>query len=201
MTEAQPTFFEEARKVLGLLFENRGAAWERVRRGIGVLRARIALRRCVILGKRINVLGRVRVIAGGRIEIGERVQFWEGTIAQELVCAEGARIHIGGSTVFNYGVSLRATTSIEIGPRCMFGSLVLVHDENRVKKAPIVIGSDVWIAHGAIIAPGVTIGEGSVVGAGSVVVDDVPPFSLAAGNPARSTPLTDADRNLTPRPS
>lgn len=33
--------------------------------------------------------------------------------------------------------------------------------------------------------PGVTIGTGSTVGAGSVVTKDIPPFSVAVGNPAR----------------
>jgi acetyltransferase-like isoleucine patch superfamily enzyme len=54
---------------------------------------------------------------------------------------------------------------------------------------PIVLGDDVWVAHGAIIGPGVTIGEGSVVAAGSVVLSDVPPRSLAIGNPARAVSL------------
>ena len=37
----------------------------------------------------------------------------------------------------------------------------------------------------AIILKGVTIGEGAVVGAGSVVTHDVPPWTIAAGNPAK----------------
>lgn len=47
------------------------------------------------------------------------------------------------------------------------------------------IGSDVWIGANVIIKAGVTIGDGCFIGAGSVVTKDVPPFSIAAGNPCR----------------
>ena len=50
---------------------------------------------------------------------------------------------------------------------------------------PIHIGSNVWIGFDCCILPGVTIGEGAIVGARSVVVSNVPPFTIAAGNPAR----------------
>jgi maltose O-acetyltransferase len=198
MTEAQPTLLEEARRVMSLLFQDRAAAWDRLRRGAGVVRARIVLRGCTV-GSRVNVLGKVRVAAEGPVEIGDRVQFWEGTIPQEILCEKDARVSIGESSVFNYGVSIRASSAIRIGRRCMFGSLVLLHDSNRSKTAPIVIGNDVWVAHGAIIEPGVTIGDGSVVGAGSVVAEDVPPFSLAAGNPAKSTPLAEDEQSRPPK--
>lgn len=51
-------------------------------------------------------------------------------------------------------------------------------------KGDIVIGNDVWIGHGAHILSGVTIGDGAVVGAGAVVTRDLPPYAIAAGNPA-----------------
>jgi acetyltransferase-like isoleucine patch superfamily enzyme len=54
-----------------------------------------------------------------------------------------------------------------------------------VTAKPIVIERNVWIAAGATIIGGVTVGENSVVAAGSVVTKDVPPNTLAGGNPAR----------------
>ena len=52
-------------------------------------------------------------------------------------------------------------------------------------EGDIVVGSDVWIAGNAMIVSGVTIGDGAVVGVGSVVIDDVPPYGVVFGNPAR----------------
>jgi len=48
-----------------------------------------------------------------------------------------------------------------------------------------IIGNDVWIASGANIIEGVTVGDGCVVGAGAVVTNNLPPYSIAAGVPAR----------------
>ena len=52
-------------------------------------------------------------------------------------------------------------------------------------KGPVVIGKNVWIGDKATILSGVTIGEGAVIAANSVVTKDVPPYSVAAGVPAR----------------
>ncbi len=50
---------------------------------------------------------------------------------------------------------------------------------------PITIGSNCWLASNVTVIGGVSIGEGCVIGAGSVVTKDIPPHSLAVGNPCR----------------
>jgi acetyltransferase-like isoleucine patch superfamily enzyme len=50
---------------------------------------------------------------------------------------------------------------------------------------PIKIGSHTWIGSGCVIAPGVTIGEYSIVASNSYVDEDVPPFTIVGGNPAK----------------
>lgn len=51
--------------------------------------------------------------------------------------------------------------------------------------SPIIIGSYVWITADVFVGPGRTIGEGAVVVARSSVFIDIPPWSVASGNPAR----------------
>lgn len=51
-------------------------------------------------------------------------------------------------------------------------------------KGDTVIGNDVWIGQNAVILPGVRIGDGAIIGLNSVVGTDIPPYSIAVGNPA-----------------
>ncbi len=60
-----------------------------------------------------------------------------------------------------------------------------ISEQGYYPSRPVRVCRGAWIGAGAIICAGVTIGENAVVGAGSVVVRDVPPRTLAAGNPAR----------------
>ena len=55
----------------------------------------------------------------------------------------------------------------------------------KVVTKQITIEDNVWIGANSVITAGVTIGRNSVIGAGSVVTKNIPPFSVAAGNPAR----------------
>lgn len=52
-------------------------------------------------------------------------------------------------------------------------------------KGDTVVGNDVWIGREAMIMPGVQIGHGAIVAARAVVTKHIPPYALAAGNPAK----------------
>lgn len=57
--------------------------------------------------------------------------------------------------------------------------------ENNPEKETIIIENDVWIADNSVIMSGVTIGNGAVVANKSHVIDDVKPYSIVGGNPAK----------------
>lgn len=57
--------------------------------------------------------------------------------------------------------------------------------ERETRSRAVFVGDDCWIGINVVIAPGVTIGRGCVIGANSVVTRDIPPYSVAAGAPAK----------------
>lgn len=52
-------------------------------------------------------------------------------------------------------------------------------------RGDTIVGNDVWLGYDSLIMPGVTIGDGAVIAARSVVVKDIPPYTIAGGNPAK----------------
>ena len=52
-------------------------------------------------------------------------------------------------------------------------------------KGDVIIGNDVWIGSGATIMSGIKIADGAVIAANACVVNDVTPYSIAGGNPAK----------------
>ena len=107
----------------------------------------------------------------------------------------GTEIRVGRGVFVNQNCTFYDLGGIDIGDEVMIGpnvSLITsghpVEPSRRrdgVTAAPIVIGRNVWLAAGVTVIGGVTIGENSVVAAGAVVTRDVPPNTLAGGNPAQ----------------
>jgi acetyltransferase-like isoleucine patch superfamily enzyme len=117
-----------------------------------------------------------------------------GTAAPvELGAEDGGRLEIGDDVFVNQGATIVAWHAIAIGDHTRIGDYVAIYDTDHhavdqdtpLRRAPVVIGRNVWVARGSIVMPGVTIGDHSVVAAASVVTADVPARTLVAGNPAR----------------
>ena len=57
--------------------------------------------------------------------------------------------------------------------------------ENLPIKGDTIVGNDVWIGENVTIMPGVKIGDGVIIGKCSVVTNDITPYSIVGGNPAK----------------
>lgn len=55
----------------------------------------------------------------------------------------------------------------------------------KYRTGEVHIGKGVMLGMETMVMPGVTIGDGAIVGARSVVTKDVPPYTIAVGNPAK----------------
>ena len=58
-------------------------------------------------------------------------------------------------------------------------------DKQYVIEKPVTIGDYVFFGINSVVLPGVKVGKAAVIGAGSIVIDDIPPFTIAVGAPAR----------------
>ena len=84
-------------------------------------------------------------------------------------------------------LDLTYPTGVHIGEgsAVSFDAVILTHDHIRSLYLDTRIGKFCQIGARSIIMPGITIGDHSIIGAGSVVTKDIPPNSIAVGNPAK----------------
>ncbi len=170
-------------------YERNSLPWNRLRIHREFMR-REAFVRWPVQG---NVL---EALEEGRLEIGS------GTVLEPNVwiTAPGeARIRIGTGSFLNIGVMVAAVELVEIGEHCMFANGCFVTDGDHrfddpgkpvpwqgfTTKGPTRIGDNVWCGANVVVTSGVTVGERCVIGSNSVVNRDIPPFSIAAGAPAK----------------
>jgi acetyltransferase-like isoleucine patch superfamily enzyme len=170
-------------------YERNSLPWNRVRIHLEFMR-RGAFVRWPVHG---NVL---EAICDGRLEVGA------GTLLEPgvwITAPGSARIRIGEGAFLNLGVMVAAAELVEIGDHCMFANGCFITDASHrfddpdkpvpwqgfTSKGPTRVGNNVWCGANVVITSGVTIGERCVIGANSVVITDVPPFSIAAGAPAK----------------
>jgi acetyltransferase-like isoleucine patch superfamily enzyme len=133
---------------------------------------------------------------GGSITVGEWCYIGEGS---RIWAAK--QITIGNRVMISHNVNIFDSLTHPIAPDLRhqhFRAIAITGHPEQIDlgELSVRIEDDAWIAAGAIVLRGVTIGKAAIIGAGAVVTDDVPPFAVAAGNPARVIRyLTSNERN------
>lgn len=119
-------------------------------------------------------------------------------VIDNAVAGDYRNLRLGHLTYLGKGCVLDLVEPIEIDDEASVSAacILLTHGDpgtgrfmeqtyfHRVTGS-ICIGRFAWIGAGAVILPGIRIGECSVVAAGAVVTEDVEPFTVVAGAPAR----------------
>jgi acetyltransferase-like isoleucine patch superfamily enzyme len=128
------------------------------------------------------------------IRIGSRVFIGRNTI---VGCKDGDIVLEDGVNI-SYQCAIFSASSVRIGADTLLAAYCFVvgggHDFDRT-DVPVIhqgrpsrgidIGRGAWLGAGAAILDGVQVGHDAVIGAHAVVTEDVPPFAVAAGAPAR----------------
>ncbi len=143
-------------------------------------------REAIRVGANTHIKGELLTFAhGGEVSIGEYCYVGEQSHIWSAV-----RISIGDRVLISHNVNVFDSLTHPVNPKERHGHYRAIITSGHpvsidLGEAPVSIDHDVWIGCLSIVLRGVTIGEGAIVGAGSVVSQDVPPFTIVAGNPAR----------------
>ena len=102
-----------------------------------------------------------------------------------FTCLDVCPVHIGDNVMIGPNVTLATPMHPLLPEERNFRQDTNGRWYNLEYAKPITIEDNCWLASNVVVCGGVTIGEGSVIGAGSVVTRNIPPHSLAVGNPCR----------------
>lgn len=139
------------------------------------------------LGRHLQILGAPKMFLGDRV-----------AIRSDVIIGGSGVLRIGDNSCINAECIIAATERVEIGSNVMLAPRVYILDVNHrfarrdvpitdqgYDIAPTIIGDDVWVGTGAVVTCGVTIGQGAIIAANAVVTQDVAPYAIVGGIPAR----------------
>lgn len=168
-----------------------------------------------IIGKRLNgakdlciysspvmIRGAKNISVGDNVELGPFVRIDAITSYPKTEQQFTPYFRIGDNVVINANCHIGCINRVEIGEYVSIGARTYITDHTHgtveledlklpprhrklYSKGAVIIGKYTTIGEGCAIMPGVTIGDHVVIGANAVVTKDIPPYSVAAGNPAK----------------
>ncbi len=163
---------------------------------------RLAIPSQIFLGNRVFIgeysyldpkANRTKIVLGNDVYISRLCRISSGSSDDyrgEVVIEDS--VHVGQNCFID------GTGKLKMGKDSVLGPNVAIFSSDHefknpavpirlqgVNPKPVVIGEDVWLGANVIVLGNVTIGKGSVIGAGSVVTQDIPPYSVAVGVPAK----------------
>lgn len=122
----------------------------------------------------------VRIHPTASLRCGQNISLGKNSHINQYCCiwaSPNAKISLGDNVLMGPGVKMFSSNHGAARDSIM--------NKQEWKEKDVVIGNDVWLGANVVVVPGVTIGDGSVIAAGAVVTKDIPPYSIAAGIPAR----------------
>ena len=127
------------------------------------------------VGDNVNLFGQIDIVtgpayAGARLIVKDRADL-----------GHNVKIFVNREIIFEEDVNVASGCTFADSDAWDLGRQPPGAEEVK----PVRICRGAWIGQNAFVLKGVTVGEGAVVGVNSVVSADVPPFSVAIGNPAR----------------
>jgi acetyltransferase-like isoleucine patch superfamily enzyme len=145
-----------------------------------------------------------KYISIGTLRAGDRISI--DAVDRYLTQSFKPTITIGNGVCFSNDIHIGCTHSVTLGDGVLLGSHVFISDHDHgiysgetphsapdeppslrslTSDGTVVIEDNVHIGEYVTVLKNVRIGAGSVIGSQSVVTRDIPPYTIAAGSPAR----------------
>lgn len=158
--------------------------------------------RCVECGKNLYLYhsgqGLPWIEGNLKIHVGSDVNIFDKATFIALTVGENPRLVIGDHTDIAQPITIMIGNEVEIGSHCLIGCTLISDNPghnmdyrkrfqklHKIVIGRVKIGNYVWAGHQSMIIGNVTVGDGAVIGVNTVVMNDVPPFCIVSGNPAR----------------
>jgi len=141
---------------------------------------------CILMHKNVfeSDAGFIRIGSGTFINAGTSLISRESiSIGNDVTIAWGCTIYDHDSHSLDYKERIRDQQS-QLNDWDT-GSFIQSKNWSSVRSGAIKIEDFAWLGFDVVVLKGVTIGKGAIIGARSVVSSDIPPWTVAVGNPAK----------------